>query len=144
MTKRAMTDLTEITDMHFRVEQSKLRDILKKESEMRRMLKDLDEQHANARDVVRNQITLERSFGGDVLWHAWVSRSRRELQIRLAQILAVKGQKIQNMRVAFGRKLASEQIEHQRSADLLKSLDKKSVETNQINQILSHGLFSKP
>lgn len=106
-----LRDLVAITNARFQAEQVKLRDILQQEQRLRAKVAELDEQHRAAKAPYLSDGLGQRVYGGDVLWQGWVARTRRQLQIELAQVLAEKGQKISALSKAHGRKLASEALE---------------------------------
>jgi hypothetical protein len=102
--------LHSITDaMYLRAQQS-LRVILLREATLRGELSKLD---SNARANRKEQtIAIEsmRAIGADLLWEGWVSKTRAQLNLELAQVLAQKEQNIGHVRKAFGKKIVSEKL----------------------------------
>ena len=51
-----------------------------------------------------------RVIGADILWQGWVARSKTALNIKLAQVLAIKEQQLHQVRQAFGKLQVVEQL----------------------------------
>lgn len=144
MSDRTLADLVKLNQARFQAEQAKLRDITMAEARLRKAVADLEEHHRAAQDLQRADIQGHRSIGGDVLWQGWVGRSRRSLQIHLAQVLVQKGQKLQALQRAHGRKLASETLLDDASATQRKQSEKIKIEQEQrlilLNEARRRGL----
>lgn len=110
MTQKTLNDLKDLTDIVYRGEQASLKKIITQEQELRAEIAKLEERH-NA--VIRTHgldVSGTRSYGGDVLWQGWVERSRSDLQIRLAQVMARKSDFIRRLSLAHGRKEAAARL----------------------------------
>jgi len=111
MSGDGLRELTELAAVVRGVEEAGLRVIASEEARVRERLAMLDD-HGAAAAVPSDQTTLAlRSVGADLLWRGWVARTRRELQIELARILARKGEALRQLRRAHGRSQAAEALQ---------------------------------
>lgn len=90
-------------------EHAKVRDILEEESRIRAGLAKLDLQLQTARDTAQDDPSL-RALGADVLWRAWEEKTRRALNMELAQVMARKLQVMDQVKLAFGKKVAVQEL----------------------------------
>lgn len=95
-------------------EYRKIGTILVEEAELRAKLARLDARIAQNKGAAIDNHMM-RAVGADLLWQGWTTRTRRQLNIELAQVLARKSAVMDRVRVAFGRQQA---VEFLRSADL--------------------------
>lgn len=51
-----------------------------------------------------------RVIGADLLWQGWLSRSKSELNMQLARILAIKAHEQEKVRQAFGKVVALQEL----------------------------------
>lgn len=116
MTRAPLQDLVRLTAARKASEEARMRRLAGEEAEIRAELAALDDRHRRALALPAADMVDQRRIGADILWQGWIGRSRRRLQIRLAQVLAKKGAALRDLRRAHGRCTASE--------DLLKSADK--------------------
>ena len=102
--------LHSVTDaMYLRAQQS-LRSILVRETQLRSELSKLDENaRANQIDLATKNESM-RAIGADLLWESWVSKTRAQLNLELALVLAQKEKNIGHVRKAFGKKTVSEKL----------------------------------
>ena len=91
-------------------------------------LAQLDTHMAESRS---SEDTPQRAIGADVLWQSWIGRKKRELNIQLAQILAVKQRHIEQVRKAYGKVLVTdslfEQVRHQSKQKKAQSLLDRAI-----------------
>ena len=139
MSHDQLHDLARLSAAVFDAEQARLREVLAEESRLRRALLTLEEQHRAAQAAQSGELAGQRSFGGDVLWQGWVSRSRRDLQIELAQVLARKGRMIRDMQKAHGRKQAAEELLQNAISAHEKTCLKRQFELEQSLSVLKSG-----
>jgi len=135
-------DLVAITRARFMAEQGKLRSIVERENALRADAQAIDDQHKAAQSHFESGPSAQTVYGGDVLWQAWVGRSRRQLQMELAQVLVQKGQMMSALQRAHGRKLASESLQSQAHADRQKHHDQRQIEVEQ--SLLMMDLAANP
>jgi hypothetical protein len=107
---------TEILDQLFRVskaahlsELQKIQPILQKEAELRASLAKL-EQNSLGSEVAEDADFAMRAVGADFLWRGWITRTRTQLNIELAQTLARKMDATTSLAKSFGRQHALELI----------------------------------
>ena len=83
--------------------------ILTEESTLRGKLAQLDAQIAANQDKCANAHALN-VVGAQILWQGWTTRTRRQLNAELAQVMARKLVAIDRVRTAFGRQRAVEMM----------------------------------
>lgn len=110
MTRAPLEDLVRLTAARKVSEEARMRRLAAEEAEIRGEIEALDDRHRRALALPPEEMTGQRRIGADILWQAWVSRRRRQLQIRLARTLARKGAALRDLRRAHGRSSASEGI----------------------------------
>ena len=67
-------------------------------------------------------------IGADVIWLAWVGRTKASLNIQLAQVLARKENSIGRLRHAFGKKMVAAQLSEDSKAQQKLEFDNKALE----------------
>jgi len=92
-------------DREFRV----IAAILAEESDLRGKLNQLDAQIADNLELGDNALSLN-VVGAQFLWQGWTSRTRRQLNGDLAQVMAKKLVAMDRVRIAFGRQRAVEMM----------------------------------
>ncbi len=105
MNQDALSQMSAVTEAMFQREFNAIQGILKEESVLRQSLAQLD---AHTQSSLENdaQDCAMKSIGADILWQAWISKTRRQLNIELAQVMAKKVEAMTTIRKAFGRKEA--------------------------------------
>ncbi len=98
-----LKQLKQATEAAYQVEQAKLRDVLRKEADLRQALADLDEKRRASRSLPADQLAAPRAIGADMLWQGWTQRTRQDLNVQLAQVLVAKAEKMAALTQAFGR-----------------------------------------
>lgn len=83
--------------------------ILQEEAQLRQELVRLAEMGQAGRQNDVNAISM-RAIGADLLWKSWLGRSRSELNMKLARVLATKEQEQEKVRRAFGKVNALEEL----------------------------------
>ena len=84
--------------------------ILAEESSLRNKLHQLEVQINQNRDVCQNDLKLQ-AVGAQLLWQGWTTRTHRQLNTELAQVLARKLVSMDRVRLAFGRQQAVEMMQ---------------------------------
>ncbi len=108
-----MTELTDLAtiqklvDVKYRQQQESFGRLMAQENRLRRSLLQLDEHLAASRS---SEDVQQKAIGADVLWQAWIGRNKRELNMQLAQILAVKERHIAQVRTAYGKVLVTDAL----------------------------------
>lgn len=107
--------------------------ILAQESALRAELSRLDAMNRDARAATEAR---HRAIGADVLWHGWVGRTRTDLNLRLARVLAMKDQHRTRVRKAYGKVLVLDEL----LSDAL-TLRKKRVAKQALDRIIDRSLL---
>ncbi|HKK85146.1 MAG TPA: hypothetical protein VJ942_06445 [Roseovarius sp.] len=123
---QAIGDLAALTETLYRAKLAELEPILLQERRLRRTLAELDEKTRENAAVPADELTDLQRLGGDVMWRAWVAESRAELQMRLAQVLAMKSEKMAALRKSFGKAEAVSILKRQQ-AEVRKALCEKAA-----------------
>ena len=110
MTTRRGADLEELTSILKRAQEARMQKIVAEETRLRREIRGLDEKASLTGQLPAERLHDMRSVGADLLWNGWVARSRRQLNIELAQVLARKGQAMREVGKAHGRNSAARAI----------------------------------
>lgn len=127
--------LHSVTDaMYLRAQQS-LRTVLLREAQLRGELNKLDQNAQIARSEHSEKIGSMRSLGADILWEGWVARTRAQLNLELAKVLAQKEKNIGTVRKAFGKKTVSQKLLTQDMTANAKALRQRAL-----NQAIEHAL----
>ncbi|MEX3316344.1 hypothetical protein [Sulfitobacter sp. PS-8MA] len=79
------------------------------ESRLRRELERLDHMARQANDA-STRTGVMRAVGADIMWQAWIGRSKNELNLKLAQVLAIKDQQLAQVRQAFGKLQVAQEL----------------------------------
>lgn len=106
-----------LVDIKYRQEQESFERLKAEEDRLRAGLRKLDIQMLESRSSGDAQ---QRAIGADVQWQAWIGRKKRELNMRLAQVLAIKERHIVQVRKAYGKVLVSTELLDQLQADTRK------------------------
>lgn len=83
--------------------------VLAEEAALRAALAGLDRQAAQAQTELDRDPAM-KSVGADLMWQGWQTRTRRRLNIELAQVIARKLGGLDAVRTAFGRRQALDGI----------------------------------
>ena len=113
MDKTQLAGLAQVTDALYLREFEKIKSILEEEARLLENLSRLDDQVRGNRDP---DVTV-RSLGADLLWQGWEERTRRQLNMELAQVRARKLVMMEKVRTAFGRKQMIEDMMAQARSD---------------------------
>lgn len=110
MSRAQLDDLVRITAAARRVEEARLQRLAEEEAGLRAELAALDAARRESCALPDSDLAAPRSVGSDILWQGWVNRARRQLQVRLARVLARKGDTLRDLRKAYGRGDAAEAL----------------------------------
>ncbi|SEL26889.1 hypothetical protein SAMN05421666_3301 [Roseovarius nanhaiticus] len=108
-----MTDrvqLSQAMEAAYQAAQAAMQDIRAEETALRQSLAELDAQRMASRALPLEQWAAPRAIGADLLWQGWTQRTRQELNVKLAQVLVRKAEKLAALRHAFGRAEAVRRI----------------------------------
>ncbi len=117
-----LDDLSRLTDMIYQADLAKLQKLNAEEAKLRENLKALQTRAHTAAD---RQMVPMRQIGADVLWQGWVSRTRQELNIKLAQVLMRKEQMKTDLKRSFGKHQAVEELHRDQVQNRIKAREKR-------------------
>ena len=125
MKQKMLDQMAAVTEAQCLREHAKIKPILDEEAALRGKMTRLDAQMKDTRQQGEQDHAM-RALGADLLWQGWHSRTRRQLNIELAQITARKLMAMDQVRKAFGRKHAvqtmAEQERKRQKQDRIKKL----------------------
>ena len=134
MSKQAeLAVMKQLVEVKYRKQQDSFSRFLTQENNIRSALKQLSEQLTQNRS---NEDAMHKSIGADVLWLAWHSRKKRELNLQLAQILAVKELHVAQVRKAYGKVLVTDGL----LEDVTMSAKQKKAQS-QLDRAITSMLF---
>lgn len=105
-----LDDLARLTTAVWQAQEARLKRIAQAEAALRADLDRLDRQRRQAARLPAETLTDARRLGADMLWQGWAGQRRADLQTRLAQVLAQKGEALQALRQANGRHFAAARL----------------------------------
>lgn len=113
-TLKELSRMKALVQMKYQQQQESFTRLLAQESRLRGSLRQLDENLIASRT---SDDTSQKALGADVLWQAWVGRKKRELNMQLAQTLAVKERHIAQVRHAYGKVIVTDALFKQVKTD---------------------------
>lgn len=131
MSRDPLRDLAALTAAVRTAAEAKMRRLAAQEAELREELAALEAKCRAARHLDAGDLMAQQSIGADMLWQGWVNRTRRQLQIRLARVLAMKGAALQELRRAHGRSEAAETLVGQATKTARSDLEKRQIRQEQ-------------
>ncbi|WP_300056590.1 hypothetical protein [uncultured Roseobacter sp.] len=96
-----------LADARYQARQQLFQSLLQREDVVRADLEKLDGQ---ARSAEQSADGTMQSIGADVIWKTWLGKTRKSLNMQLALILAEKDQHMRQIKQAYGKVLATEEI----------------------------------
>jgi len=99
--------MQKLVEVKYRQEQESFARLMTQENILRASLRRLDLQLGDSRKCADAE---QKAIGADVLWQAWVGRKKRELNMQLAQVLAVKERHIAQVRKTYGKVLVTDAL----------------------------------
>lgn len=99
--------LQTLVEVKYRQQQESFARLMQQENRLRQALRQLDIHMAESRS---SEDTPQKAIGADVLWQSWIGRKKRELNMQLAQVLAVKERHVAQVRKAYGKVLVTETL----------------------------------
>ena len=110
MTHAPLRDLVRLTAAIRASQEARMQQLVADERRIRAGIAALEAACDDARALSAADLAGPRRVGADMLWQGWVSRSRQQMQMRLARVLASKGRVLDGLRRAHGRAAASERL----------------------------------
>lgn len=102
-----LTTMQKLVEVKYRQQQESFARLLAQEARLRTSLQQLDMQMVESRSSADVQ---QRAIGADLLWQGWIGRKKRELNMHLAQVLAVKERHVAQVRTAYGKVLVTDAL----------------------------------
>ena len=127
MKQDKLGQMTQVTEAVYLAEYRKVQSLLQEEARLRGALTRLNEQADSERKTLATDMPMQ-TIGADLLWQAWLVRSRKQLNIELSQVLAKKTIVMERIRRAFGRRNAVQSMSDRFCADRETALRKKQLE----------------
>ena len=94
--------LADVTQARLDVAQTKLASIVAEENRLRELLRKTARDEALGRQALENDGTLKR-IGKDEVWNSWIGQRRRDLNMRLANVMVRKEAAFRGVQDAFGK-----------------------------------------
>ena len=110
-----LSKLEEIMRAKYLTSQQDLRRYVSQEDQLRDQLRKLDKQ---ARDADSDVEPSMKTIGADIIWKSWVGRTKTELNLQLAQILAQKEGYLNRVRKDYGKLLVAEELRRKQLEDI--------------------------
>ncbi len=107
MKQKMLDQMAAVTTAQYMQEHARIKPILDAEARLRGQLAQLDAQVKASQTQVGQDVPM-KALGADLLWQGWHARSRRQLNLELAQATAKKMMAMERLRKTFGRKHAVE------------------------------------
>lgn len=99
--------MEQIFDLKFKKKQGAFLAVVQQEKQLRAQLKKLDTQ-ARTSQIQEHQNM--QAIGADVIWQSWIERSKKSLNMELAQVLAQKETLLSNVKKDYGKLLVSREL----------------------------------
>jgi hypothetical protein len=128
-----LTNMQQLVDLKYRQQQESFARLVAQETRLRASLLQLNEQLNQSRNSDDNS---QRAIGADVLWQAWVSRKKRELNMQLSQVLSIKERHIAQVRKAYGKVLVTNTL-----LEALSKEEKQKAAQSQLDRAITSMLF---
>jgi hypothetical protein len=96
-----------LVGIKYRQQQESFSHLIAQETKLRSSLTKLDTHMEQSRS---NTDAPQKAIGADVIWQTWVGRKKREINMQLAQVLAVKERHIAQVRHAYGKVLVTDAL----------------------------------
>ncbi len=110
MTGPALPQLADLLEAAQRADAARLRDIRAQEDDLRMAIARLEARVSGHAVLPAVQWQGFHATGADMLWQRWAERTRRDLQMRLARVLAQKETAIAALRRSHGRSEAAARL----------------------------------
>lgn len=133
-----MTDLEQleaITQARYQQQQQSFQRLVAEENRLRGEIAKLDDHLRRTRNQSEGDVSL-RALGADIIWQGWVGQRKAELNIKLAQVLAIKEHHLVQVRTAYGKVMVVEEL----IATSKKTRQQKSAR-DQLNRAIDQSLF---
>ena len=107
MSLRQLRSIEKIFDLKFKKKQGAFIAVVQQENQLRSQLSKLETQFRESQIDGDQRM---QAIGADVIWHSWVERSKKSLNMELAQVLAQKEKLLSNVKKDYGKLLISREL----------------------------------
>lgn len=132
-TQSDLAMMQKLVDMKYRQQQESFGRLIAEESRLRASLAQLDAHLAQSESDLD---APQKAIGADIVWQSWVGRNKRVLNIQLAQILAVKERHIAQVKEAYGKVLATQELH-----DRVRQVDKRKMAQAHLDRAITSMFF---
>ncbi len=134
MSQSELPALLSIMQARYQSEQQAFQKLVAEENRLRSDLRQID---AQARESDHGSNAGMRAIGADVIWKAWVGKTKRALNIQLAQVLAQKEHHIQKVKKSYGKVLVTQELQ----SDFI-AQNAKDKTRNALSRAIEQSLYS--
>lgn len=125
MKSKELQIIERLLNVKFQKKQKIFLKVVADENRLRSQLTQIDDQ---SRAVERSNFYEIRAIGADVVWNSWVERSKRNINMELAQVLAQKDQLKSKVKNDYGKVLVSGELKNLKRSQETNTLQKKNLE----------------
>lgn len=129
---KGLTTIQTLVGIKYQLQQESFSRLCAQEAQIRNSLSQLNLHLAASRNSEDGRL---QAIGADVVWQAWIGRKKCEMNLQLAQILAVKERHVAQVRTAYGKVLVADSLVHTVKNQQMEKKSKTNLD-NAINSIL--------
>lgn len=104
-----LMELLNITQIKYDQQQQSFQKLVSEEARLRSELYRLNFSVLQAQAKPENNTEM-RAVGAEIMWQSWVARSKTQINLKLAQLLALKLQHLAKVKKAYGKVLVIEEL----------------------------------
>lgn len=104
-----LMELLSITKIKYDQQQQSFQRLVSEEARLRGELDRLNFSVLQAQAKPENNDKM-RAIGAEIMWQSWVARSKTQINLKLAQVLALKLQHLAQVKKAYGKVLVIEEL----------------------------------
>lgn len=130
-----LRQLQAIVQAKYQHQQQSFGRLVAEEARLRDELARLDGFLADTRSMSPQEREM-RAIGADLVWQSWLGRSKAQLNLKLAQILAIKEQHLKQVRTAYGKLLVVQELISNGTSD-----HRKKAARDALSRATSQSLF---
>ena len=123
-----LAQIAKVVKANYEQEQRQFAKLVSRENQLRTAIQEIEDMRRST-NVPDASVARMQAIGADVIWLAWVGRSKTALNIQLAQVLAQKEHLQSAVRKAYGKVLVVQQMQDQARADAASKRTKSQLET---------------
>lgn len=116
--------LHQLMEMGYQSALADMRVFIEREAKLRRELDRLD-RHAALTEVQAPPQGSMRAIGADVIWLRWLEKTRAELNLELARVMAQKHDHLARVKKAFGKSIVTAELSERETKAQRQEREKK-------------------